>query len=140
MAPLLFCCEIKKKLRVLLYTTFILIIFNAATTSLFVHLILGASFFLLVLLNFVVICYCESGIVKCRLEDIKISLIVAVVLFWLQVVAAFLLFIFASEGIFFRIFHSNCFPGRFFQERTHGAGLGLLLLRIISCSYLLSAS
>ena len=95
---LLFCCEIKKKLRVLLYTTFILTIFNAAATALFVHLILGASFSLLVLVNFLVICYCEAGIAKYRLADLKISLIAAVTLALLHVLSTLLLFIFASHG------------------------------------------
>ena len=98
MALLLFCCEIKKKLRFLLYTTFILTVFNAAATALFVHLILGASFSLLVLLNFVVICYCEAGIVKYRLKDLKIALIFAVVLCLLHILSSLLLFIFASQG------------------------------------------
>eukprot|EP00092_Neocalanus_flemingeri_P011713 GFUD01012629.1.p1 GENE.GFUD01012629.1~~GFUD01012629.1.p1 ORF type:complete len:304 (+),score=58.35 GFUD01012629.1:52-912(+) len=98
MALLLFCCEVNKKLRVLLYTTIILTVFNAAATALFVHLILGASFSLLVLANFVVICYCESGIVKYQIKEMKISLIFSVVLFWLQVLATFLLFTFASQG------------------------------------------
>ena len=82
---LLFCCEIKKKLSVLLYTTFILTVFNVAATALFIHLILGASFSLLVLLNFVVICYCEAGIVKYRLKDLKIALIIAVALCLLHI-------------------------------------------------------
>ena len=98
MALLLFCCEIKKKLRFLLYTTFILTVFNAAATALFVHLILGASFSLLVLLNFVVICYCEAGIVKYRLKDLKIALIIAVALCLLHILSSLLLFIFASQG------------------------------------------
>ena len=98
MALLLFCCEIKKKLRFLLYTTFILTVFNAAATALFVHLILGASFSLLVLLNFVVICYCEAGIVKYRLKDLKIAVIIAVALCLLHILSSLLLFIFASQG------------------------------------------
>ena len=113
MALLLFCCEIKKKLRVLLYTTFILTVFNAAATALFVHLILGASFSLLVFLNFVVICYCEAGIVKYQLKDIKISLFIAVILDLLHVLSALLLFIFASKGIFFTSYFSLYFPPLF---------------------------
>ena len=100
MATLLFCCEIKKKLRAILYTTFISTVFNAAATALFVHLILGATFSLLVLLNFVVICYCEAGIVKYQSKDLKISLIVDVGLVLLHILATILLFIFASQGIY----------------------------------------
>ena len=96
---LLFCCEIKKKLRALLFTSFILTLGNAvATWAVFFHLILGASVFFLLLGHLLVIGFSEAGIRRTRTQELKISLTAAHALTFLQVLYTVLLFLIASPG------------------------------------------
>jgi len=97
--PLLFHSEIKRKLRVLLFTGFILTVINAAFIGLYVHLIMGTSFTLLILTHFLIICYTEAGIAKSAAKELKISLICAIFLIFSHFLYTFLIFMFASNAL-----------------------------------------
>jgi len=94
---LLFCCEIKKKLRVLLYTSFLLTVINAVSATLFVNLIFGGSFLLLILLHILVICYTERGITKNEPKALKLSLIGALSVTILHVGNTFLIWLLSQS-------------------------------------------
>ena len=99
MALILYCCEMRKKLRFLLYSVLLLVIASIFLCCYFVNVIIGLSICIPLLLTIIVICFYEIGIAKCEPKYLKIALIFKICLLVLHIVYVILLFITASKGI-----------------------------------------